>query len=393
MTRVAIVIERFNLALGGAERSTYEIAQQLGKIGIDADILAATSSEQTDKIIPLCGRDNKKRISFAAYREAVKAYTTRQAYDIVHSTLPFDFAEVYHPMGGSYRETMLRNAASYPLALTRGWKKLTHLTNRRRSVYLKAEETLCANNRTVIAAQSNYVIRQFVDHYNLPLSRLFLVPNGVDIELHYTPDQTVAAWHKIASGLSIQDRRDTTVLLFGANNFRLKGLREILLAMAQCRKTNPGRRIVLVVAGSGKQRHYQSLAQSVGIEKDVFFYGYTDNIQPLMAVCDVAVLASFYDPCSRYILEGLAMEKPVITTRYNGSSEYYEHLRHGVILDRPDDIRQFAEGLARVTSPQIREAMSTAIKNDNLIATVSIENHCRAIAQMYRSVLNSQHKG
>ncbi len=34
MTRVAIVIERFNLALGGAERSTYEIAQQLGKIEI-----------------------------------------------------------------------------------------------------------------------------------------------------------------------------------------------------------------------------------------------------------------------------------------------------------------------------------------------------------------------
>ena len=106
-----------------------------------------------------------------------------------------------------------------------------------------------------------------------------------------------------------------------------------------------------------------------------------------MRVCDVAVLASFYDPCSRYILEGLAMGKPVITTRYNGASEYYQQHKHGIVLDDPDNIPQFAEGLAYASSSDNRRTMSQAIKDDNLIAKVSIENHCNAIADMYNTLL------
>jgi glycosyltransferase involved in cell wall biosynthesis len=209
----------------------------------------------------------------------------------------------------------------------------------------------------------------------------------VDVETHFTEQQANQTRDIIHSKVAIEDRNNTTVLVFAANNFRLKGLRDLLIGMSLCQRTAPNRRIVLVVAGSANQRRYLALARRCKIENNVYFHGYTDNIQSLLAVCDAAVLPSYYDPCSRFILEALAMNIPVLTTRYNGASEYYIHHRHGVILERPDDILPFADGLAFLSSPENRQAAAQAIKEDQLVEKLSIKHHCRKIAEMYNVLL------
>ena len=124
------------------------------------------------------------------------------------------------------------------------------------------------------------------------------------------------------------------------------------------------------------------------IEKDVYFTGYTNVIQNYLAICDVAVLPSYYDPCSRFILEGLAIAKPVITTRYNGAAEFYQNHRHGIILDEPNNIEPFVNGLDTVSQPKNRQRMAEAILKDNLKQAVSIEAHCNALMGLYRSLYN-----
>jgi len=388
--KVALILERFNLSLGGAERSTWEIARQLETMGIQTTILAATSSDSSDRIVSLCGKDSQKRISFSAYQQAVKKHLDNHSYDLVHSTLPFDFSDIYHPMGGSYKETYLRNADSYSGRLKPLWKKWTHALNRRRAIPMQAEERLCRQGQTAIAALSHYVKRQFIEHFQVPEDRIFLVPNGVETGIQVSPEQSEAAWGKISSGLKIHDRDQATVLLFGANNFRLKGLGDLLSAMALFVQTNPPQRLALVIAGTGNPKRYRKQARKLGIERDVFFYGYTDNIHPLLSACDAAVLPSYYDPCSRYILEALAAEKPVLTTRFNGASEYYEHRKHGIILDTPKNHPSFAEGLGFLSQPQNRQAASAAIRDDRLIEKVSIENHCQKITEMYDTLVKNQ---
>lgn len=388
---IALIIERFNIALGGAERSVYEIAERLKQTGRQVTILASVAPAEAPGVVALCGHDPHKRISFGVYRRALLEHLKTNTYDLVHSTLPLTAADVYQPLGGSYIETYIRNAASYPNPLTAAFKRATYFTNLKRMQYLRAEKDLCRNGHAVIAALSNYVRGQYKRHFDLPDERLFMTPNGVDTELAIDAAQAQKNEQEIVRTLKL-DRAHTTLLLFGANNFRLKGLYDLLAAIAAFTRQTPNRRIVLIVAGSGKQSPYRRLAAKWNIADNLYFTGYTDRIQNYLSLCDAAVLPSYYDPCSRFILEGLAIAKPVLTTRYNGASEYYQHLRHGIILTEPNDPKAFAEGLDVLSQSLNRQRMSNAIRQDNLKPTVSIEMHCDALINLYETLYHRKQK-
>ncbi len=385
--KVALILERLDLSLGGAERSTWEIAQQLRRIGIETTLLSAVSSQSSDFAIALCGCDPNKKISFSAYQKAVQKYLADNPHDLIHSTLPFDFVDIYHPMGGSYKESYLRNASSYPGTLMPLWKRQTHFLNRRRTVYMKAEVQLCRRERISIAALSAYVKRQFIDHYEVSDERIHLIPNGVEVNICVSSEAVETERKKIFQALQIRDQARTTILLFGANNFRLKGLGDLLSAMAAYRRAGRESRLTLLIAGTENPKPWLKQAHNLGIERDIWFYGYTKDIHPLLSVIDAAVLPSYYDPCSRYILEALSMGKPVLTTRYNGASEYYQHLRHGIILDSPRHQEDFVKGLIFLSQPKNQQAAAEAINQDRLIDKLSIENHCRTITEMYHRIL------
>jgi len=389
--KIALIIERFNIALGGAERSVYEIAERLRQTGRQVTLLASVAPADASGVISLCGHDPHKRISFAIYRDALNAHLKTNHYDLVHSTLPLTVADVYQPRGGSYIETYIRNAASYPNPLTAAFKRATYFTNLKRMQYLRAEQDLCRNGHAVIAALSHYVRDQYKRHFNLPDERIFMTPNGVNTELAIDAAAAAKKEQDIARALKL-DRTNATLLLFGANNFRLKGLYDLLYAMAAFKRQSPNRRIALIVAGSGKQTPYRRLAAKWNIADDIYFTGYTDSIQDYLSICDAAVLPSYYDPCSRFILEGLAIAKPVLTTRYNGASEYYQHLRHGIILNEPNNLHAFVEGLDALSQPRKRQAMSVAIRQDNLKPTVSIEMHCDVLMKLYENLYQRKQK-
>ena len=383
--KIALITERFNVALGGAERSVHEIAEQLKRTGAQVTILASVAPANTDGVLPLCGTNPDKRVSFNVYRAALQNHLSITPYDIVHSTLPIPSADVYQPMGGSYIETYLRNAASYPNKLMAAFKRSTYFLNAKRMQYLRAERDLCQNSPAVVAALSNYVRDQYKRHFNLPDDRIVMTPNGVSTDMALDPKQCQKDYQSIAAELAI-NKDNTTLLLFGANNFRLKGLYDLLVAMSKFKQRTPSRRLALIIAGSGKQGPYRKLAKKLNIATDVFFTGYTGTLQNYLSICDVAVLPSYYDPCSRFILEGLALAKPVITTRYNGASEFYQNTRHGVILDEPNNLRQFFDGLTLVSQPENRLKMSEAIRQDALLASLSIQTHCAALTNLYQTI-------
>ena len=60
--RVAIITERVNIALGGAERSVLELAAALSGVGLDVEILAATGHADSRNVRVLC-RDEGNRKS------------------------------------------------------------------------------------------------------------------------------------------------------------------------------------------------------------------------------------------------------------------------------------------------------------------------------------------
>jgi len=390
--KVAIIIERYDISLGGAEWLVFELASSLSQLGVDVDILAAQGDSNSAKVRFLCRKGHGKRISLACFAKLISNYLIRNHYDIIHSVVPLSFADVYQPPGGSFAEAIIRNAASYRNKLVSSYKKATAFTNRRRTQMLQAEKKLCKDrNGPIIAALSNYVKQQFINHYNLDNERIVLVPNGVKVNDEADARSAEKLKTQIIQKLAIESSAKPVFFLFGANNFRLKGLNVLLEALALLEKNPAPRTPYLIVAGSGKIKKFHSLAGKLNLDKKIVFLGHLPNIKNAMSISDVAVLPTFYDPCSRYILEALAADKPVITTNFNGASDFFVNNRHGKVIDTPENIAGLAEAVRYFSNTKNIEDASKAIIEDNLKENISIDRAARQLTDVYESIL--QRKG
>jgi UDP-glucose:(heptosyl)LPS alpha-1,3-glucosyltransferase len=390
--KVAIVIERHDVALGGAERSISELCGALDRMGIDVHLLVAKGSGPQKNLHVLCG-GSQGRTGFGEFVSAVREHTTSNKYDILHSTLPIGFADIYQPRGGSYAETIIRSAASYENGIIAWAKQGTSWLNLRRQEMLRAEEALSQGpTGPVIAALSQYVVEQFKAHYSTPADRIELIPNGIRLESQPASDAADKLRGQILVQLKIQEATNPAIFLFAANNFRLKGLRPLIRAVAMASRLRSSRPPVLVVAGSDSTAAYKMLAWRLGIAKHILFAGKAKGVQGLLAASDVAVLPSFYDPCSRFILEGLAAGKPVITTSFNGASERYEDGRHGFVIERAEDAPELARLISFYCEEENVRKASDAITKDNLAETLSVDRHASQLVKLYEHIVSNRGK-
>ncbi|MHC4146951.1 MAG: glycosyltransferase, partial [Planctomycetota bacterium] len=104
-------------------------------------------------------------------------------------------------------------------------------------------------------------------------------------------------------------------------------------------------------------------------------------------ISDVAVLPTFYDPSSRFVLEALAAGKPVITTRFNGATDLFVKDRHGRIVDAPDNIDELSEAVSYFTDTDNIQQASQAIVEDNLKDNISINRAAGQLIELYESIL------
>lgn len=390
--KIAIIMERADLALGGAERSVFELADALSQLGREVHILAAKARADTANLYILCQDAPGKRIPFATYEKALKKHLSENSYDIIHSVLPFKFADVYQPRGGTYAEAILRNAASYQSKFLESYKKLTAFANFRRRQLCRAERKLCHDrNGPVVAALSKYVARQFKQHYGLSEERIAIVPNGVKTDKPTDMDASARIRMKILAQLNLKETDNAVFFLFAANNFRLKGLATLIKAMQSAIRHDIANRIYLIVAGSDRTHQYRRLAGRLGVLNKIIFLGPVRHIQNVLSVIDVAVLPTFYDPCSRFILEALAAGKPVITTRLNGATEQFLNDRHGRVVELPENTSDLTEAICYFSDKSNIQKASKAITADNLREKISIRRVAKQLISLYESIL--QRKG
>jgi UDP-glucose:(heptosyl)LPS alpha-1,3-glucosyltransferase len=391
-TKVAIIIERSNTALGGAERSIFELAAALSGFGIEVHILAAKGQTEAKNIHILCQDKPGRRTGYMIFEGALKKHLLENQYHIIHSVLPFDFIDVYQPRGGAYAESIFRNATSYQNKVIESYKKLTAFANFRRSALLRAERKLASDsNGPVIAALSEYVAEQFRQHYGTDTKRIVVIHNGVKTDKNINKKQTDRLRTQILTKLNLKEADNPVLFLFAANNFRLKGLSVLIKAMAAADHYDTERRSYLIVAGKGYAHKYRQIARRLNIHKKIIFLGQVRHIENALSVADVAVLPTFYDPSSRFILEALAACNPVITTRFNGATDLLVNNRHGKIIDKPEDVSALTEAIVHFTKTENIQKASKAITEDNVKEEISIRRVARQLVALYETIL--QRKG
>jgi glycosyltransferase involved in cell wall biosynthesis len=402
--KTALVIERADTLLGGAERSALELAIELARQNVDITIIAAKANNDFQKKLQNQTSENQainkniklhtlnctraKRTSIKKIDTAVSEYVTRNDFDIVHSLLPIQCAHIYQPRGGSYKQAMIQNARSYASPARKIFKIMTHRANINRTALLQAEKKLCLNTNTIIAALSNYVKQHFLRQYPLDESRVKVIHNGVKIN---RPDSQAA--RKKRTEIMTKLGRTTTdapvIFLFAATNFRLKGFAPLIKALSAAQK-NTQKTLLLVAVGSKKIAKQQLLATKLGINTNTLFLPLQKDLTETIAACDIGILPTYYDPASRFILETLAMKKPAITTDCNGAAEMMKNERHGFIVDDPENTGKLTQAILILADDEKRQIIKNAIADDNLENIISITRHVSELIDLYKYIIKER---
>lgn len=236
---------------------------------------------------------------------------------------------------------------------TGSWPWVRKLMNPLHPVTLWIESIQYRRARAVIAV-SEGVKREIVEGYGLPPERIVVSYGGVD--LHRFRPAGVRDKEELRRVHGVDP--ESLVCVFVANEFRRKGLRVLMEAVA--RVDDPS--LVMLVVGRGHPGPYEALADRLGLAGRVRFTGVTDDTAPWYRLADLFALPTEYEPFGLVVAEALASGLPVITSASAGVSECLEPGRDALLLEDPRDVDEVARALRRLLDPGERERLAAGAR-------------------------------
>lgn len=377
--KLAIVTERIEAWRGGAEASTMEFAHLLAARGHAVHVITSDRSPSPPDLTihTLSVAAPFRPLRTAAFIRKAGAFVRDSDFDVVHAIAPLPEADVYQPRGGSIRETIDRNIALRGTPGTRLLKRVAAALSVKYRSLLSLEQRICRPDGPVIAAVSQYVARQFAEHHGLTPPRVRVIFNGVDWERSQST-QRQADREQLRRQYGIAP--DSLMLLCVAHNFRLKGVPRLIDAVARL-QSNGITNVTAVIVGRDNPVPARRQALACHVADRILFAGPSPRVGAFLNACDVCVHPTYYDPCSRIVLEALARGVPTITTRQNGAAEVIAEGVSGYVIDTPEDIAAMADRILRLADPALRDRMGRAAAE--LAPRLRMSRHVDEMAALY----------
>lgn len=342
--KIALNIEHFVPVRGGAERYVYDMAREMGSRGHQVDVFSTDGIPIPDSniilhIVPTIRWP--KIFSTLSFIINSAREIRKGQFDIIHVFGKNIYMNIFQPLGGSHRASFIQNLRSVKNPFYRFIKFFISLISPKKLLFFYLEKTQLRDKKKLrMIAISKMVKEAFIGYYDFPSENIDIVYNGIDLERFHPRNKSLYR-RKIRDVLGIDDNK--IILIFIANNFRLKGLGPAIMTLANVKKKIGGMDFVLLVVGKGRQKGFKKIAKRVRCLEDIIFVGQKDRVEEYISASDICFQPSFYDPGSLVVLEALASGIPVVTTRYNGMSEIIKDGEEGFVVDEPRNIEELTD--------------------------------------------------
>ncbi len=118
----------------------------------------------------------------------------------------------------------------------------------------------------------------------------------------------------------------------------VKGVEYLLMAVQKLIAKNIS--VDCLVVGDGESRvDLEALAEKLGVQNQVVFAGYCEDVDKALAAIDLFVLPSLSEGLPTCLMEAMAMRKPVIATAVGGVPEVITNGETGILVPARDPER------------------------------------------------------
>jgi glycosyltransferase involved in cell wall biosynthesis len=251
-----------------------------------------------------------------------KRILKRKRIDIVHHMLPAVVNYTFSPLAlvNGLKQPFIFGPISkryYYIPFTE--RILFPLTSRLHKETIKK----CAKIITITGQIKNMYVKTF-DERNIAV-----IPFGVDTEVFKPP--------------RVEEQREGCEVLYAGALYPLKGVHDLIRAIANVRKR--GLRAELMIVGEGQQKEaLTALTRVLGIEEHVKFEGFVpySEMPQYYKRCDIFCFPTMGEPFGKAVVEAMACGKPVIATNIGGPAEIIQDKVDGVLVppSNPEEIAQ-----------------------------------------------------
>ncbi|WP_456436213.1 glycosyltransferase family 4 protein [Thermovibrio ammonificans] len=330
-----VVVRRLS-GYGGAEFIALRFANYLHKRGLLEEVVCGVKEVEVPFKVTELGYLKPGRFlkTLSFQKRAVKYLKTKETVNFAFSKVPH--CHVYRNGGGTHLGFLEGSLKALPPA-RRLIKKLTRSLNPVNYFNPILEGEIFRSSKVIIAISSK-VKEEVIKFYGRKLlNKIYTVPNPVD--LNRFNREAKEKLRKSGREL-VGFREGRFVLGFASSNFTLKGLKQLIEALALLPKD-----VTLAVAGGRNPKSFLKLAEKLGVADRVHFLGKVNRMETFYAGIDLLVHPSFYDTFANVVTEALATGTPVICSRETGAAEFITEGVSGFILKEitPEEIAEKVE--------------------------------------------------
>ena len=232
---------------------------------------------------------------------------------------------------------------------------------------------------------SSYMAGELRRFFNVPLDKVTLIPNGVDV----TP--FASCTEERVRELKGRFAPHGEKLLFYIGRITPeKGVQVLLRALPSIREKHPDVR--LLVAGRNSEQ-MQPLVDELGIGEAVELLGFIDSETRncLYRSVDAAVFPSLYEPFGIVALEAMAAGCSVIASEVGGLAEVVDHRRTGLTV-RANDTQSIAWAVDQLFTDPVQAQAMRARALQEVTRSYNWVTIAASTLNMYRAVV-SQRQG
>jgi len=142
-------------------------------------------------------------------------------------------------------------------------------------------------------------------------------------------------------------------------------------------------------AGDGDhKKSLEILANELGINKNIIFLGWRDDLADILSLYDIFVLPSLNEGMGRVLVEAMALGNPIVASNICGIPDLIEHGKNGFLVPpkHPEELARFIQIL--LEDEKLRVQMG--LEGEKLSSNYSVKKMVDQIDRLYTLLLSSR---